>query len=189
MTYRALVILLIALLMALSAYVGFAVGITFAASRSDQFERTPLGVSGPPLAHTGRTGAPQNAIDIRPESARASDAPSPAAVVARTAQPSASAVSVRETSGWAAWCAPTPTRCQGWGGDALLAGVPSFRWGDEPYTVQVSANGRSVLVTVVSFCACGDRKGIPTVIDLSPAAFAELAPLTVGVLSVTVRVP
>ena len=103
----------------------------------------------------------------------------------------ASAVTV---SGWATWCAPTPTKCRGWGGDALLAAVPSFR--GSPYTVQVCGfeGGRTncVQVTVVSFCACGSRNGIPTVIDLSPAAFRSLAPLSRGRIRVTVdggRVP
>ena len=70
----------------------------------------------------------------------------------------------------------------------MLAAVPSFRWGDDPYRVEVCAT-TCVFVTVVSFCACGDRHGIPTVIDLSPAAFRTLAPLRRGVYAVTVEMP
>jgi len=72
----------------------------------------------------------------------------------------------------------------------MLGAVPSFRYGDDPYTVQVTAfedgKANAVFVTVVSYCACGSRHGIPTVIDLSPAAFRSLAPLSQGVIRVTV---
>ena len=217
-TYRALLIILIALLMAIALYVAFAVGITAASRTGPESVATlrSLESASPLQAHSGAPMAAGGSVDTLPVMAEPGRRPTPRRAVspvrppaAATTQPSATvgsvlkgtssvklrrlatdAASVRETlTGWAAWCAPTPTRCQGWGGDALLAGVPSFRWGDDPYTVQVSANGRSVLVTVVSYCACGDRKGIPTVIDLSPRGFEALAPLSVGVLSVTVRVP
>jgi hypothetical protein len=93
-------------------------------------------------------------------------------------------------TGWATWCAPTPTHCQSWGDDAMLGAVPSFTFGDEPYPVQVCAfeggQANCVLVTVVSYCACGDRRGEPTVIDLSPAAFRSLAPLSAGIVRVVV---
>lgn len=92
-----------------------------------------------------------------------------------------------EPSGWATWCAPTATKCHGWGGTAKLGAVPSFRDGDEPYRVTVHHGGRSVQVLVVSYCACGKRDGIPTVIDLSPAAFEVLAPTSRGVIRVTLE--
>ena len=84
--------------------------------------------------------------------------------------------------GSAAWCAPTATRCQGWGGHVLLGAVRSFRWGDRPYRVTVWAGSRHVTVTIVSYCACG--RG--TVIDLSPYSFAKLAPLSAGLVRVRV---
>lgn len=92
--------------------------------------------------------------------------------------------------GWATWCAPTSTQCQGWGGDALLGATPSFVDGDRPYDVRVCADGgRCVVVRVVSFCGCADRRGRPTVIDLSPAAFEQLAPLRHGIVLVTLEWP
>jgi hypothetical protein len=84
--------------------------------------------------------------------------------------------------GTAAWCAPTATRCKGWGGHVLLGAVRSFRWGDRPYRVRVVSGSRSVVVTVVSFCACGGDR----VIDLSPYAFSKLAPLSAGLVRVRV---
>lgn len=104
--------------------------------------------------------------------------------VPTTSMPGPAAVTIR---GWATYCAPTPDYCQSWGGDAHLGAVPSFTYGDEPYRVTVWHGDRSTTVTVVSYCACGDRRGIPTVIDLSPAAFAELAPLSTGVISVVLQ--
>lgn len=88
------------------------------------------------------------------------------------------------TEGWASYCAPTPTRCQSWGGSAKLGAVPSFRYGDPPYFVKVCRVNSSacVVVRVVSFCGCGVK-----VIDLSPAAFKRLAPLWRGVVRVTVE--
>jgi len=90
-------------------------------------------------------------------------------------------------AGVATWCKPTATRCQSWGEPALLGAVSTFTDGATPYDVVVRHEGRSVTVTVVSFCACGDRAGKATVIDLSPAAFEQLAPLSEGVIDVEVE--
>lgn len=88
--------------------------------------------------------------------------------------------------GWATFCRPTPTRCRSWGHGAKVGAVPSFRYGDTPYRVTVWSGRRHTSVLVVSFCACGDRAGRPTVIDLSPAAFDDLAQLSAGVIPVVV---
>jgi hypothetical protein len=80
-----------------------------------------------------------------------------------------------QIGGSATWCAPTPKYCQSWGEPAMLGAVHSFTWGDKPYWATVTWRGKSVVVRVVSFCACGSA-----VIDLSPAAFKMLAPLHVG---------
>jgi hypothetical protein len=86
----------------------------------------------------------------------------------------------------ATWCAPTPTQCQNWGGNARLAAVNSFRFGDEPYPVRVWRGDIYVDVTVVSFCGCHGELGY---IDLSPAAFRILEPnLDVGRIDVAVEV-
>ena len=86
-------------------------------------------------------------------------------------------------SGTAAYCEPTPKYCRTWGGDAHLAAVPTFRWGDEPYPLTVCRQDKPNVcahVTVVSYCACGTH-----VVDLSLAAFLELAPKPAGVVHVT----
>jgi hypothetical protein len=85
--------------------------------------------------------------------------------------------------GTATWCAPTSTHCHGWGGNAHVGAVRSFGWGDTPYSVAVCvvATGSCTNVRVVSYCACPH-----TLIDLSPAAFEDLAPLSAGRIGVTV---
>lgn len=110
--------------------------------------------------------------------------PTPALTTAPSAEP--------YQRGWATWCAPTPTQCQSWGGDARLGAMPSFRWGDAPFAARVCTDGTAcTTVTVVSFCACGDRHGIPTVIDLSPAAMEAIEPdyRRLGIVRVTVEFP
>jgi hypothetical protein len=63
-----------------------------------------------------------------------------------------------------------------------LGGDPAFRG----QTVRVCADD-CVLVRLTDWCACGDRGGAPTLIDLSPDAFARLAPLSAGVIDVTIE--
>lgn len=88
--------------------------------------------------------------------------------------------------GIASYCAPTPTQCLRWGGQAKLGAVHSFRFGDRPYRVKVcrqEGEPACVTVTIVSYCGCPDGR----VIDLSPYAFRRLAPLWRGLVPVTVE--
>jgi hypothetical protein len=96
------------------------------------------------------------------------------------------AVGSARYSATATWCAPTPTQCTRWGGNAKLAAVHSFRFGDEPYLVKVERGNRSVTVLVVSYCAC---RGTDRAIDLSPFAFRQLAPLSRGRIDVVMEWP
>jgi expansin (peptidoglycan-binding protein) len=64
-----------------------------------------------------------------------------------------------------------------------LGGDPAFRGG----RVTVRSGGRSVTVTLSDWCACGERGGVPTLLDLSADAFARLAPLGRGVINVEVE--
>jgi hypothetical protein len=73
----------------------------------------------------------------------------------------------------------------------LQGAMPSYRFGDDPFPVAVCAfeGGRSACVTVLvtSFCLC--RVGASDrVIDLSPEAFAVLAPLSRGLVRVQLEV-
>lgn len=87
--------------------------------------------------------------------------------------------------GSATYCAPTPRYCGGWGGNAHLGAVESFRYGDRPYNVEVCLLedlNQCTTVKVVSYCDCGK-----TLIDLSPSAFDDLAPLWRGRIKVSVE--
>lgn len=53
--------------------------------------------------------------------------------------------------------------------------------------VTVTSGSRSANVRLTDACACGDRNGQPTLLDLDDEAFAELAPLSRGVVRVTVE--
>mgnify|MGYP001613417213 FL=1 len=69
------------------------------------------------------------------------------------------------------------------------AAGPLLRVGDWRGTVVVVEHrGRSVAVTLTDSCLCGERAGLPTFLDLSDAAFRQLAPLSAGVIEVSVRV-
>ena len=61
-------------------------------------------------------------------------------------------------------------------------------WRGTSVAVCVTGDGpaRCVETVVSDWCACGDRPGGPTVIDLDDNAFADLAPLGAGVLAVEV---
>lgn len=54
--------------------------------------------------------------------------------------------------------------------------------------VRVTSGERSVTVRLTDWCACQERNGRPTVIDLDDEAFAELAPLSRGVITVEVEI-
>jgi hypothetical protein len=53
--------------------------------------------------------------------------------------------------------------------------------------VRVEAGGRAVVVRLSDWCACGDRAGQPTLIDLSAADFRRLSPLRRGIISVAIE--
>lgn len=159
--------------------------LVVATPRSAQDVRQPGEVE----THPGLIGAPLERGGLTDVEPVAPDQPSTSEGAGQTTG-GAPPAAARTQRGWATWCAPTPTKCQGWGGGAMVGAVRSFTFGDDPYVVQVCAfgDGRTACthVRVVSHCACGDRHGIPTVIDLSPAAFRDLAPLSRGVIRVEV---
>ncbi len=54
--------------------------------------------------------------------------------------------------------------------------------------IRVRSGKHSTIVSLSDSCACGERAGLPTLIDLSPAAFRDLAPLSAGVIRVSIEV-
>jgi expansin (peptidoglycan-binding protein) len=51
-----------------------------------------------------------------------------------------------------------------------------------------SGQATCITIPLTDWCACGDRNGTPTLLDLSADAFAQLGALSQGVLRVTVEV-
>ena len=91
----------------------------------------------------------------------------------------------RSISGIGSWyCSPPRSPCtRGVPASTLAAAAgPALRVGAwRGRVVTVEANGRSVRVRLVDWCACPGR-----LVDLYAAAFARLAPLSRGVVTVTV---
>jgi hypothetical protein len=54
--------------------------------------------------------------------------------------------------------------------------------------ITVESGDRSVTLQLTDWCACGERHGLPTLLDLSDAAFSELAPLSAGVVRVSIEI-
>jgi rare lipoprotein A (peptidoglycan hydrolase) len=84
--------------------------------------------------------------------------------------------------GTATWYCGTRASCtRGYGPRDMVAAIDRkdapWRKGDR---VRVEHGGRAVVVTIVDVCACRGAR----VIDLSAGAFARLAPLGRGVISV-----
>lgn len=86
------------------------------------------------------------------------------------------------TSGTASWY-EDKLRAKG----GFYAAVPSYRWGDPPYDLEVCTVEDCVTVTVGDYCQCYVGTADERVIDLSPAAFSRLAPLHHGLVIVTVE--
>jgi rare lipoprotein A (peptidoglycan hydrolase) len=84
---------------------------------------------------------------------------------------------------------PATGRASWYAARGNVAAVHSWRRGDEPYRVRVCAS-RCVNVTVADWCQCFIGSSRERLIDLSDDAFRKLAPLSVGLLRVTVvRLP
>lgn len=68
---------------------------------------------------------------------------------------------------------------------ALYAAMPRYRRGGPAQKVMACAGSRCVTVPVVDFCQCHVGTPDERLIDLSPAAFSRLAPLSVGLIEVS----
>lgn len=53
--------------------------------------------------------------------------------------------------------------------------------------IRVTSGQHSTIVRLADFCACGRRHGLPTLLDLSPEAFRDLAPLSAGIVRVEIE--
>ena len=158
---------------------GYLAGMTLAASRPAQLApSTTVTVSPPPSPDaTGQDEAPDDhpgasatAAPVRP-----SRTPSPEPVPRAPARGPV----LRGVATW--FDSPAGVSAAG---PALRAALGS---GWRGRTVTVCAGERCVETVLGDWCACGDRPGGPTVIDLHAPIFAALAPLSRGVIAVTVQ--
>jgi len=116
-----------------------------------------------------------------PDVAGRSRTPEPAPAVA--AVPGAAVTVSPMPAGWATWYAAGPGQAAA--GPALRAALGPG-WRGQLVTVSVP-DRKPVVVRLSDWCACADRHGRPTLIDLDRAAFASLAEPSRGVIAVTVR--
>lgn len=91
----------------------------------------------------------------------------------------------RVDRGVASWYCGNGSPCtRGYPGGLYAAAGPALRVGDwRGRVVLVSANGQSVRVRLIDWCACPNGR----VLDLYADAFRRLAPLSQGLVKVTVR--
>lgn len=134
-------------------------------------------VSGDTTLTTGRRTSPEvggGASLPQPVGLSGSSVAPDASVPAPTGE-----VGTALVGGWATWYDDGP---------GMYAAVPWYT--GTPVTVRVCADGsRCLLLRTRDFCACGPRHGIPTVADLSREAFSYLAPLSDGIVKVTLEWP
>lgn len=192
----------LALLTASALVAGLALGLALAPRADARAPRptarvdvTPLVLGTPvPVIPAGPMGVSEP--DLAPDSASLPTvvAPSPRAtptvgrhqpeVKARAEHKAAPRPTTRPGSGRSGWAtyfaAPAGTAAAG----PALRRLLGKAWRGS--LVDVCAASGCVQVRLTDWCACGPRKGRPTLIDLATADFASLAPLGLGVLDVTV---
>jgi hypothetical protein len=136
--------------------------------------------SSAPRDLSGQPGAASAALSSAPAVAVPSPTPSEAPVPSPTGE-----VGTALIGGWATWYDVGP-------GFYAAAG-PELRaalgdgWRHE--VVEVVHGDRSVVVEIVDFCACGERAGLPTFLDLSIDAFSVLVDPAAGVIDVSIEIP
>lgn len=143
---------------------------------------TPVVTAEPIIpTRTLRTPAPVPTATTRPTSRPK------ATVQARSTKPSSGRPYGETIQASATWCAPKGKYCHGWD-RAFVGAVAGFTWGDTRYKVEVCEIDARIpgrhctTVTVVSFCACRDKKGI----DLSVPAMRELRGMSLGRIRVEI---
>jgi hypothetical protein len=118
-------------------------------------------------------------------SAVGSDAPYPEPTLlpaTGTPQPSG-AIGTALIGGWASWFDVGPGYYAA-AGPLLREALGDWRG----QYVTVEGDGASVTVQLSDWCACGSRHGVPTIIDLSWDAFAELADPALGIVRVSIEI-
>jgi rare lipoprotein A (peptidoglycan hydrolase) len=143
-------------------------------------ERTHVPLPSPDFA--GRTGQPDShpgASTASPVPGRITPQPAIGMRPAPTEEPRTAAI----LRGLASWY-DAPAGGAAAGPDLRAALGPG--WRGQSVVVTRSDEGAAVVVRLTDWCACGDRGGVPTLIDLPRADFAVLALPSAGIVRVTV---
>lgn len=142
---------------------------------------TPSMTTEPPLPSpdvAGRTGAPDPVAGPTPLVV----SPSPTGTrPAATAKPRTASPPRQPLAGLATWYRGTAGEAAA--GPALRAALGPG-WRGRRVVVRLAPGGPGVTVRVSDFCACRDRNGLPTLIDLDVRDFQRLAPPSRGVIRV-----
>lgn len=150
-------------------------------------ERGGRGTAGSSVDHPERPRADRGpSLPISPRSPAPSERAS-ALTQSKPARSSSPAVRLggRLAAGVASWYGTGRNGLYAAAGPALRSALGP-RWRGR--RVAVLFNGRRVVVTLNDYCPCGERSKRPDkLIDLSDEAFRRLAPLSRGVLRVTIR--
>jgi rare lipoprotein A (peptidoglycan hydrolase) len=130
-----------------------------------------------------RTAAPVAAVRTPSPSASSAPAATPVRIVAATERAASATATLAGLATW--YCLPGRSACtRNHPASGMYAAAgPALRVGDwRDRWVTVSSGGRSVRVQLVDWCACSGVR----VIDLYSSAMSQLAPLSRGVIPVTV---
>jgi rare lipoprotein A (peptidoglycan hydrolase) len=101
-------------------------------------------------------------------------------LTASSTEPRPSTDAIRGEASW--YCGHGSPCTVGYGPSDLVAAIDPTTGIDKGERVRVTSGSRSVVVTIVDVCACpGER-----IVDLTSGAFARLAPLSRGVIPVSV---
>ena len=116
---------------------------------------------------------------VLPTPSPTSPSVAPAKPQSTTVLPTASPSSTRSRTGRASWYDD--------GGGLYAAAGPALRVGDWRGRLVTVCAGSCVKVRLTDWCQCYENTDRERVIDLSPAAFTALAPLSRGLVKVEVR--
>lgn len=100
-------------------------------------------------------------------------------VTGQVESPHPAATTLEGTATW--YCSASSACTAGYGPSDLVGAIDPTLGIGKGANVTVTHDGRSVTVKVVDVCACAGRR----LIDLTSGAFSRLAPLSAGVIDVT----
>ena len=177
----AIIIALLALLA--SAFLPVPTRAELPAASSSTFRFEPVGSAGYPRLSGQQLGpgAPSQPRTLTPAPVPALRASAPSVRAVPSVAPAVSPVSMTGTASW--YCGHGSPCTAGYPGGLYAAAGPALRVGDwRGSSVTLASGGRAVTVTLVDVCQCYVNR----LVDLYADAFAQLAPLSRGLVTIEV---